>query len=180
MEYEIVEHKTWKTSLFYFDCESCFLSSVVPCHVYSKIMSTTSLEYTTRILLYIILYTGIQQIIYIEYRLQENKCPSNEIENCIFADNCLSYYTVIDNLPSACRYVDGYCVYSEYQCVKYTNNITLYVFTFMLYTVLSYLHYSARMYIVYKRNIETYGCADFCASTSCSTCGLAQEYRELP
>ena len=179
MDYEIVEQKTWKTSLYQFDCESCFLSCVVPCHVYSKIMSTTPLEYTTRIISYIILYTGIQQLVYIQYRLDNSKCPATEIGNCIFADNCLAYYMTINDQPSACRYVEGYCVYSEFQCVKHTHDIMLILFTSLLYTVLTYLHYSARMYVISKKNLDTVGCSDCCASTYCSLCGLAQEYREL-
>lgn len=179
MDYEIVEQKTWKTPLFHFDCESCFLSCVVPCHVYSKIMSTTPLEYTTRIILYIILYVGIQQITYIQYRLDNSKCPATEISNCIFADNCSAYYMTINGLPSTCRYLDGFCVYSEYQCSKHTYDIMLVLFSSILYTALTYLHYSARMYIINKNNLEPVGCTDCCASTCCSSCGLAQEYREL-
>ena len=180
MDYEIVEQKTWKTSLFHFDCESCFLSCVVPCHVYSKITSATPLEYTTRILLYIILYTGIQQIVYIQLRLEESKCPATQISNCIFADNCQSYYMVVDNQPTACRYVDGFCVYNEYQCVQNTHTVTLLLTTSLIYTILTYLHYYARMYTIHKKKFETSGCSDCCASTLCSSCGLAQAYRELP
>lgn len=180
MDYDIVEQKTWKTALCHSDCESCFLSCVVPCHVYSKIMSSTPLEYTTRIILYIILHTGIHQILYIAYELENNKCPANEIHNCIFADNCSGYYMVIDNTPSACRYVDGFCVYSEYQCIKETHTTTLFIFTSLLYVMLTYLHYAARMHIRHEKNIESSDCLDCCASTVCSSCGLAQEYRELP
>ena len=29
--------KTWKTPLCYCDCESCFVSYMLPCHVYAKL-----------------------------------------------------------------------------------------------------------------------------------------------
>ena len=112
--------------------------------------------------------------------MNNNKCPTTEIGYCIFADSCSSYYMVIDNMPSACRYVDGFCVYSEYQCIKETHTTSLFIFTSFLYIMLTYLHFSARMHIKYTKNIESSGCSDFCASTCCASCGLAQEYRELP
>jgi Cys-rich protein (TIGR01571 family) len=41
------------------------------------------------------------------------------------------------------------------------------------------MHYSAREYIKKKQIIKTSIIEDVAAVTCCSTCGLAQEYREL-
>ena len=182
MEYDIVEQKTWKTSLFNPDCESCFLSCVVPCHVYSKLMSTTPLEYTTRIILYIILYTGIEQMLYLKYVLDKSVCPSKLIENCIVATTgiCNDHYMMICGNPYSCRFVDGFCVYEEYQCIKNVDTSVIYTMTSLIYLMLTYLHYTARKYTSIQKNIEPHCITDLCAITCCVPCGLAQEYRELP
>jgi hypothetical protein len=180
MDYEVVEQKTWKTSFFNFDCESCFLSYVVPCHVYSKIMSRTSLEYTTRIILYIILYTGIEQMIYIKYKIDKSMCPSEQLDNCIFATNCENTYMMIGENAYSCRFVDGFCVYNKYQCIQSANTSIIYLLTSIVYVVLTYMHYSARRHMIIEKNIEPHCLTDCCAITCCVQCGLAQEYRELP
>jgi uncharacterized membrane protein len=177
--YDIIEKNTWKTTLSKCDCESCFLSTIVPCHVYSKIVSTTPLEYTTHIILYIVLYTGIQQLMYIKYVLDKSVCPSNVITNCIFSQQCGDNYMLIKNKPYQCRYVEGFCVYDEYQCIQEFDTATIYVLSFLLYIMLTYLHYSARKYIAIKNNIKT-DCVSDCCAITCASCGLAQEYRELP
>ena len=179
MDYEIVE-QTWKTSLLHFDCESCFLSCVVPCHVYSKIMSTTRLEYTTRIILYIILYTGIEQMVYIKYRIDKSMCPASLVDNCLFSDSCENSYMLIGNSAYSCRFVDDFCVYNKYQCVQHADTSIIYFLTSVVYAVLTYLHYSARRYMMIQKNIEPHCPTDCCAVTCCTQCGLAQEYRELP
>lgn len=181
MDYEIIEQSTWKTTLYNPDCESCFLSHIVPCHVYSKIMATTKLEYTTRIILYIILYTGIEQLIYIKFRLDQTKCPSTFVNNCILTDNynCINSYMNIGDKYYSCRLVDNYCVYNESNCAKNLDTSIIYILTSVLYIFLTYLHYSARRFLMIKRNIEPL-CSDCCAITCCALCGLAQEYRELP
>ena len=183
MNYDIIEQTSWKTSLFHFDCESCFLSNIVPCHVYSKIMSTTSLEYTTRIILYIVLYSSIYELMYIQNNINHNICPSIQVDNCILSDNCLDNYMIVDSIPSACRYVDGICVYNEYQCIYITRYNDIYQITFLLssimYIAITYLHYQARKHIQNKKNISSSMSLDICAVTLCSSCGLSQEYREL-
>ena len=178
MDYEIVEHNTWKTSLYNTDCESCFLSCIVPCHVYSKIMSTTKLEYTTRIILYIILYTGIEQLMYIKYRLDKSMCPPTLINNCLLSDNCQETYMIVGDKTYSCTLIDGFCVYNENQCNKDLDTSIIYLMSSFLYIFMTYLHYSARNYIMEKKNIQQHCMADCCAIT-CAPCGLAQEYREL-
>jgi len=180
MDYEIVDQNTWNTSLCNPDCESCFLSCIVPCHVYSKIMSRTKLDYTIRIILYIILYTGIEQLIYIKYRLDKSMCPPGLVNNCLLSDNCQESYMVIGDKSYSCRLIDGFCVYNEYQCNKDVDSSIVYLMSCFLYVIMTYLHYSARNYIMYVKNIKSNCVTDFCAITCCVSCGLAQEYRELP
>jgi hypothetical protein len=178
MDYEFIEQSTWKTTLYNPDCESCFLSHIVPCHVYSKIMATTKLEYTTHIILYIILYTGIEQMIYLKFRLDQSVCPSTLVDNCILSNDCINSYMNIGDNSYSCMLVDGFCLYNEYQCVKDVDTSIIYILTSFLYIFLTYLHYSARRFIMIKRNIKP-SCTDCCAITCCLSCGLAQEYREL-
>jgi hypothetical protein len=180
MDYEIVEQTTWMSTLYNPDCESCFLSNVVPCHVYSKIMSTTKLEYTIRIILYIILYTGIEQLIYIKYKLDNSMCPPGLINNCILSDNCQESYMMIGDKSYSCRLLDGFCVYGEYQCNKDVDTSVIYLMTSFLYVIMTYIHYTARKHIMERKNIQQHCITDFCAITCCVPCGLAQEYRELP
>ncbi len=179
MDYEFIEQSTWKTTLYNPDCESCFLSHIVPCHVYSKVMATTKLEYATRIILYIILYTGIEQMIYLKIRLDQSECPSTLVDNCILSDDCINSYMNIGDKSYSCRLVDGFCLYNEYQCIEDVDTSVIYILTSFLYIFITYLHYSARRFIMIKRNIEP-SCSDCCAITCCVSCGLAQEYRELP
>ena len=183
MEYKLIDKSIWKTGLCHCHCESCFLSCVVPCHVYSKIMSSSNIEYITRIIMYIVLYVSIQQLMYIQYNINISQCPSLEIENCIMADICEDYYMVINDLTTKCRIIDGFCVYDQYNCIEQIEymNITKMVFllTSLFYSILTYLHYKARYFIKTQKNIQSSICEDVCAIT-CSTCGLAQEYRELP
>jgi len=179
MDYEIIEQSNWKTTLYNADCESCFLSHIVPCHVYSKIMSTTKLEYTTRIILYIILYTGIEQLMYIKYRLDKSMCPPIATHNCLLADNCHESYMVIGDNSYSCRLVDGFCVYNEYECKRDVDTSIIYILSSILYLVITYLHYSARKSIMERKNIQQH-CITDCCAIICAPCGLAQEYRELP
>lgn len=183
MEYAIIDKLPWKTNLCKCECESCFLSCIVPCHVYSKIISKTSLEYTTHIILYIILYSLMHQLLYFQYTMNNNICPSTEIQNCLTADSCLKYYMIVNSIPLPCRYVDDLCVYDEYQCIQpheYSKltKTTLLLTTF-LYSIINYMHYQARKFMQQHKNIGNSTCIDCYAVTLCSSCGLAQAYREL-
>ena len=101
------------------------------------------------------------------------------MDNCILTDDCINSYMNIGDKSYSCRIVDGVCLYNEYQCVKNLDTSTIYILTSFLYIFLTYLHYSARRFLMIQRNIEP-TCSDCCAITCCVSCGLAQEYRELP
>ena len=52
-------------------------------------------------------------------------------------------------------------------------------FTTIGYAFLTFLHYTVREQLKLKQNISGNIVEDVIAVTCCSTCGLAQEYREL-
>ena len=183
MEYAIIDHSHWKTNLCHYDCESCFLSYVVPCHVYSKIVSKTPLEYTTHLILYGILYIFIHQLLYLQYNLKNSLCPSTEIQNCVLAKvgSCLDNYMIVNSMPSACRILDNVCIYDEYQCINQYEYYNITKFTLLLTTILYgiflFMNYQARKYIIKTKKLVS--SSDCVIVACCSNCALAQEYREL-
>jgi hypothetical protein len=120
------------------------------------------------------------------YFLYSNSCPSEEIHYCLQLEEseCADYYMMVNSVPTKCVFhIDAnICTYDEESCILPAEykEIQLIVFftSIMLYTCLCLLHYSLRKEIQIKKEIE-YDATCCLATTCCSTCGLAQEYREL-
>jgi Cys-rich protein (TIGR01571 family) len=90
---------------------------------------------------------------------------------------------VVDNLLSSCILKNNICVYDTTTCLspKETKQKSL---AFLIVTLVGYvflvgLHYTIREQIKIKQIIGGNIVEDVIAITCCSTCGLAQEYREL-
>lgn len=186
MDYEIINKKKWSTNLYDCESESCFLSCIVPCHVYSKIklLSKNKNHYCVHLFVYILLYISIQQLWYTRNYLSDHTCPQNLIDNCInFINNCEDNYMLLDDVPSSCVIKNNLCVYDNYECItkKQSNKTAMYIIiiTSISYSCLTYMHYKAREHIKLIYNINGNIVEDVFAVTCCSTCGLAQEYREL-
>ena len=186
MEYKIIDNKAWSTHLCTCDAESCFLSCVVPCHVYAKIKSysTSKRLYFIHLFIYTLIYISIQQILYSQHYLNVHVCPSHLTDNCIsITDNCETYYMVVDNILSSCTLKNNICIYDTNSCISHEdahNSSSIFlIVTIIGYACIVCLHYSIREQIKLKQTISGNMIEDVIATTCCSTCGLAQEYREL-
>ena len=173
----------WKTPLFHCDCESCFVSCIVPCHVYAKLKQR---NYATHCVIYLGLWFIIHMLYSWNYYLYNNTCPSLETPFCILLNetNCNNYYTTIDNVPYECTYLPDVdlCIYDSKSCIDVSTyrkiNLFVFLLTSMIYTTIWLLHVRVRKEIQEKKEIE-YDAHTCLATTCCSTCGLAQEYREI-
>ena len=186
MDYEIINKTKWSTNLYDCDSESCFLSCIVPCHVYSKlkIISKNKNHYCVHLFVYILIYISIQQLWYTRNYLYEHTCPQNLIDNCINAVNvCEDNFMMVNDTPYSCIIKSNFCVYNNYGCIsqKQSNKTArfLIIITSISYTCLTFLHYTVRKHIKSIYQINGNIVEDVIAVTCCSTCGLAQEYREL-
>jgi Cys-rich protein (TIGR01571 family) len=186
MDYNIINKGEWITNLYDCDAESCFLSCVVPCHVYAKIKSLGKgkSHYCIHLFIYMFLYLSIQQLWYSIQYLESNECPAQLIDNCIsLVDNCEDYYMMQDDVRSACLLKNNICVYDTHECLshKMVSHTSLYffIFTSIGYAGIVFLHYTIRQQIKLKQTIGGNALEDVIAVVCCPSCGLAQEYREL-
>jgi Cys-rich protein (TIGR01571 family) len=185
MDYEIINKKEWATNLYDCDTESCFLSCLVPCHVYSKlkIKSKNKSYYCVHLFFYMFLYLSIQQLWYSSNYVTTHTCPHLLIDNCINSLKCEDNYMLVDDVPTSCVMQNDFCVFDKYECIskKQSNTTSMYIliFTLFSYTCLTCMHYKVREHIKKIYQINGNIAEDVFAVTCCSTCGLAQEYREL-
>lgn len=169
----------WKSSLCEYDSESCVVSWLLPCHVYAKLnMSSYGLHFIS----YAFFVLCIRNIYGWFYYVHDHACPSHHAAQCLGLDNkeCSEYYMVVDGVPSQCTYhsdVDA-CIYNIYGCV-HANPIyhALSFFLCFSYICLFSMNYSARVLTIQHRKLSHSN--NLVASTCLSTCGLAQEYREI-
>jgi hypothetical protein len=181
--YTVLETNSWKTSLLDCDCESCFVSYVAPCHVYAKLRNG---NYAYHCFVYASIWWFIQMIYSWMYYINKNVCPINKVDYCILLDEntCNQSYMVVNNIPSSCTFHKdaNICTYNTYECITHhTYNHTklfLFMFSFMSYLSLWLLHFKLRKQIKESNKIYDDKCSCV-ANTCCSTCGLAQVYREV-
>ena len=92
---------SWQTSLWECDSESCILSFLLPCHIYSKVNS----NYAYSFMSYGICIVTIRLLYYWTFILYTNACPPNHSEQCLgLGNDCHDYYTTINGLTTACIY----------------------------------------------------------------------------
>ena len=168
---------SWKTPLLHFDCESCFISCIAPCHVYAKLKKR---NYAKHCSLYVLLWYSIQTLYSWNYHLYNKSCPSKKTEYCIQLDEqeCNESYMLVNSVPTKCVYYESMCIYDQ-TCITNYNHFFIFTFvsTTILYCFLFLLHYKLRIEIQDQKEIKD--SANCLSTTCCSTCGLAQEYREL-
>jgi len=111
-------------------------------------------------------------------------CPSNKTDYCIMLDehDCTNHYMLVNSIPTKCIFhPEEKCIYNEQSCINASeyNRFCVFIFvtTTMIYSCLWLLHYKIRIEIKEKKEITD--SSDCIATTCCSTCGFAQEYREL-
>lgn len=182
--YQLLEKRQWATSLFYCHPESCILAHILPCHIYAKIYDEpeTNSCYLFNFLYYGIFGLAIYNVYYWLDYINKNRCPSLETEYCFgLKENCSQYYMVVNGIPSKCIYNDSICVHSENDCFINYNRMNLYLSMLgsFSYFVLIILKFSLRDRVKKDYNIEGNFIKDACAITLFSSCGLAQELREV-
>ena len=180
--YQLLERQ-WSTSLFHCDPESCILAHVLPCHIYAKIYDRENINkcYLFNFIYYGIFSVSLYNVYYWLNYINKNRCPSLEREYCFYDvgnKTCSQYYMLVYGIPSKCVYNEyQICTHSEESCfIHFTEfNTFLSLVGSVSYIMLFFLHFFLREKVKKDYNIE--GKYDICAII-CSTCGLAQEYRE--
>ncbi len=182
MDYDLMESQ-WKSSLYECDSESCLLSILLPCHIYSKFKSNGN-YYLLNFLSYGFVLICINNIYYWFSYYNKHECPSKESSQCFGLTDCQNNYIYIDNIPTKCIYYEDaqICAYNKVGCILKKDlhelNKYLWFFCSVSYLFLFIMNYSLRNKIRNNKQIKSNACIDLCAVTVCYTCGLAQEYRE--
>jgi len=190
--YEILEmperiegfERPWSTSLFYCDPESCILAHVLPCHIYAKIYKNC---YLFHFIYYGIFSVSLCNVYYWLNHINKNRCPALESEYCFNIydhdhgnNTCNQYYMLVNGVPSKCMYNEyNICTHSEQSCfIHFTElNTFLSLLGSVSYIMLFFLHFFLREKVKKDYTIQSNFGYDMSA-LFCSTCGLAQEYRE--
>ena len=181
--YQLLERK-WSTSLFYCDPESCILAHCLPCHVYAKIYDTPNQFscYFFNFMYYGLFYLCMYNSYYWLNIINHNKCPDSITDYCITLENqtCSQYYMLVNGIPSKCINENNICLHNDVSC--YTNYNKLNMFLSLVgsfsYFILFFLNFFLREKVKKEYNIES-NCLHDSSAILCTTCGLAQEYREI-
>ena len=176
--YQLLEKRKWATSLCHCDPESCILAHILPCHIYAKIYRDC---YLFHFIYYGIFSISLYNVYYWLDYINKNRCPILETDYCIgLGENCSQYYMLVNGIPSKCMFDESnICIHSERDC--FTNykklNMSLSLLGSISYFILLILHLCLRGKLKTDHNLEEN--YDACAVTLFSSCGLAQNYREL-
>jgi hypothetical protein len=169
---------TWQTSLWECDSESCILSFILPCHIYSKI----NMNYASSFIMYGSFILSIRLFYYWGFILYNNACPTNYSDQCLgLGKECETYYTIIDGTSTACIYRNDInaCTYNIKSCIKVHNSwyVWIGIYCSIIYLFLFLMNCAIRKKVRYLKSIQDGN--DICESTLLSPCGLAQAYREI-
>ena len=172
--------REWTTSLCTPDSESCIVTTLLPCHVYAKLNLN---HYGLHFFSYALFVLCIRNIYSTLAYYHHYQCPASHIDQCVYLekDQCESHFMVVQGVDTPCVYYDDYdaCIFSQTGCIQVDPHAYTWLGTFLslCYLCLFSMNYSARRRIRDTSSIETnHECA---SSTVCSTCGLAQAYREI-
>jgi hypothetical protein len=169
---------TWQTPLWMCDAESCILSFILPCHIYSKI----NVNYAWSFILYGSCVLSIRFLYYWCFILSTNACPAKYSDQCLgLGNDCSSYYTTINGIPTSCIYRNDIhaCTYNIKSCIRVQDGWYVWfgITCCMLYLCIFLMNYTTRKKIQISKFIQDGN--DICESTLLSPCGLAQSYREI-
>ena len=171
--------QTWKTHLCKCDCESLSVSYCFPCYVYAKLRKGS---YACHFVVYFCIWTCTQLLYSCTYYFTANACPMYETDTCMQLDEseCGDHYMKVSSGAAPCVYRTNLCTYANYDCIspKHYVKIHLFIFTSTLfvYILLVNLHYKLRTEI--KKAHAIHPECDCLTVVCCSTCALAQAYRE--
>ena len=177
-------------SLFTIDLESCFLSYYSPCHVVGKISNKIGIGYPSLFCLYAFFFFVFNYSYYVFAYAITPVCNSDHYSEWCFLiydkSQCKKTYTVINNENYLCNYNSEYhmCYASNQDCVSESDSkITWAAWCFLEVVSISFLsitHVYIRRTLKKKQRIpQEHVCKDILYSFYCSTCSLAQQYRNL-
>ena len=172
--------RVWSTSLCALDSESCIVTTLLPCHVYAKLnLNSYGLHFFSYALLVLCIRNVYSSFTY----FYTYDCPPSVIDQCIFLEeaDCSSHYMVEQGVTTPCYYNKDLevCIFSETGCIRVHAPTYTYlsILLSLSYCGLFYMNYKARQLIRTTYSISP--SQECIASTACSTCGLAQAYREI-
>ena len=172
--------QTWKTHLFKCDCESLSVSYLLPCYVYAKLRKGI---YTFHFAMYACIWLIIQVLYSCAYYLNAHACPMYEAELCaqLGESECASHYMKVSSGVAPCVFRTNLCTYDTYECISpkhyMKTHVLIGVSSLFVYILLLNLHYKLRTEIKTTQAINSE--CDCVTVVCCSTCALAQEYREV-
>ena len=181
--------KTWD-SLFTIDLESCFLSYYAPCHVVGKLSHKIGIGYPSLFCLYAFFFLVFNYTYYVFAYAITPVCNSNHYSDWCFLiydkSQCKKTYTVINNDNYLCNYDTEYhmCYATNQDCItEHDSKLTWGAWCFLeviSISILSITHVYIRRKLKTKQHIpQEHVCKDIAYSFYCSTCSLAQQYRNV-
>ena len=183
-------HNKYWDSLFTIDLESCFLSYYAPCHVVGKLSQKIGFGYPSLFCLYAFFFFAFNYSYYVFAYAVTPVCNSNHFSDWCFLiydkSDCKKTYTIISNEKLLCNYDSEYhmCYASNQECInQHDSKITWGAWCFLevvSISILSITHvYIRRKLKKTQRLPQEPICKDILYSFYCSTCSLAQQYRNL-
>ena len=178
------------SSLWTCDLESCCLSYIMPYHVIAKIGQHLSLSYTFIFLTYALFFGVLNFSISAFMHGLTPVCDNTHYTDWCFIlqdkTECKQSYTIIDNERYLCEYNNDYqkCWSGNNVCITANDyNITWGSWIFLELissSTLTIIHVYVRRAFRRKEKLPAqHICKDICLAVWCTTCSLAQQYREL-
>lgn len=170
----------WKTHLCQCDCESLSVSYLLPCYVYGKLRKG---NYTCHFVVYVCIWLSMQVLYSCAYYVNAHACPLHEADLCaqLGESECASHYMKVGSGVAPCVYQKMVCTYENYECISPKDYMKIHPLIFFsslfVYILLMNLHYKLRSEI--KKTQAIHPECDCLTVTCCSTCAMAQEYREV-
>ena len=171
--------REWTTSLCTFDCESCLVTWLLPCHVYAKLnLSSYGIHFVS----YALFVLGVRSIHSMVGYYYTYDCPAHETEQCVTLEkeDCHNHYMSINGVDTPCVYNGDLdvCIFGEVSCIQVHPSTYTWSYSLLslMYFCLFYMNYKARQVIRFTYMIEP---KHECLAATCSQCGLAQAYREI-
>lgn len=179
----------WKTPWYQLDTESCLLSSFIPCHIHSKVLSIHSRSsykyyFLTILLLYSFYYTTIIGLIYMPSLI----CKGEQTETCMYQshDSCNELYMITNyDKTYQCKWVnfiDACIPETNQQCIQKeinNGNMSVIYVSFSIFTIVYwFVKFKFRESFQGNNNIPRKKWGDCFLSIFCPICSDAQIYRE--
>ena len=178
----------WKTQWYQFDTESCVLSSILPCHIHSKILSKKRIYYKYYflgfLLLYISYYTTIIGWIYVPTLA----CNGNQVATCTYQspETCNELYMLVNTDKTyQCKwlnFIDACVPETSRTCIREEimyGNIAVIASAFGIFTmVYCFVKFQFRDSYQTVNYISQKKWKDCFIAIFCPICSDAQIYRE--